>query len=54
MALRSIVQKDLRELIKNGTVTEIKVKTLRPMIDQCKLLIMEDENHDVIIKLLYI
>ena len=54
MTLRAIVTKDLRALINDGTVTEIRVKTLRPMIDQCKLLIMEDEKHDVIIKLLFI
>ena len=54
MNLRAIVQKDVRELIKNGTITEVKVKTLRPMINQCKLLIMEDENRDVLVKLLYI
>ena len=33
MNLRAIVQKDVRELIKNGTITEVKVKTLRPMIN---------------------
>ena len=54
MSLRAIVTKDVRQLINDGTITEIRVKTLRPMIDQCKLLIMEDEKRDVIIKLLYI
>jgi len=33
MSLRAIVEKDVRALIKNGTITEIKVKTLRPMIN---------------------
>jgi len=54
MSLRAIVTKDVRALINDGTITEVRVKTLRPMIDQCKILIMEDEKRDVIVKLLYI
>ena len=53
MALRAIVQKPAKDLIKNKTITEIKVKSLRPMINSCKLQIMEDERRDVLVKLLY-
>lgn len=53
MLLRAIISKYAKDLIKNRTITEIKIASLRTMINDCKLLIMEDESRDVLIKLLY-
>lgn len=54
MSLRAIVSKQGKELIKNQTITRIGKDSLKPMILNCRLEIMEDERRDVLIKLIYI
>ena len=41
--LRAIVKKGGKELIKNRVITRINKESLKPMIRQCRLEIMEDE-----------
>lgn len=53
MSLRAISRKKATALIKNGTITDVKMKTLQALIKECVVIVMENEDRDVIIKVIY-
>ena len=53
MNLRAISRKKAISLVNNGTITDIKLKSLQALIKDCVVIIMENEDRDVIIKLIF-
>ena len=53
MNLRAINRKKASSLIKDGTITSVMMKTLQPLIKDCVVIIMENQERDVILKLIY-
>lgn len=45
MHLRSIVRKPVLELISSGTIADIKLTSLREMIPELTLVIVETQDH---------
>ena len=41
-----------QNLIKNGTITKVLINSLNALIKDCVVIIMENEDRDVIIKLI--
>ena len=53
MNLRAISRKKAINLIKNGTITKVLINSLNALIKDCVVIIMENEDRDVIIKLIF-
>ena len=53
MNLRAISRKKAKDLLANGTITKVLMQTLDALIRDCIVIIMENEDRDVIIKIIY-
>ena len=53
MDLRSIKKEKASKLRENNTITSIKIETLKPLIKDCTLMVMETEKREINIKLVY-
>ena len=53
MSLRSVVRKPVLELVKNGTITSIKLNSLKQMVNSMQLVILETGDRDIDFKLYY-
>ena len=53
MNLRAISRKKAKDLLDRGTITRVHRATLNALIRDCVVIIMENEDRDVIIKLIF-
>jgi hypothetical protein len=54
MHLRAVLRKSLSELVKDKTVVSVKLETLRKMVRELTLVVLETTDRDVELKLIYL
>ena len=53
MDVKAVLRKSASKLMKEKVITSVEIASLEPLIPKCKLLIMENNNRDIVLKLIF-